>query len=141
MSKAVFAAMVVAVALTAPGAAQAAVCTPDGDVCLPEPEETVELVMDTAESAQEEAEAAVEEADVPEVLAEVTKQTRAVANAVLTPVEDANEVCIPAPEPICVTGVGDNVVALEDEVCSQVPSPELERLVGWVTDRCFTGFP
>ena len=141
MSKAIFAAMVVAAALTAPGAAQAAVCTPNGEVCVADPEETVEFVVDTAEATGEEAEAAVEEAGVPEVLAAVTKQTRAVANAVLTPVENANEVCIPAPEPICVTGVGDNVVALEDAVCDQVPSPELERLVGWVTDRCFTGFP
>lgn len=144
MSKAILAAVAAAAALMAPGAAQAATCVPDTSVCVPDAEETVEVVVETAEETEQAARDAVDEAGVPDALAAVTKQTRAVANAVLTPVENANEVCTIAPDPlhpICVTGVGNTVVAVEDEVCSLLPSQEMERLVGWVTDRCFTGYP
>jgi hypothetical protein len=143
MRNAILAAMAAAITLMAPGAAQAATCVPTTSVCVPDVEETVEVVVETAEETEEEARDAVDEAGVSDALAAATKKTRAVANAVLTPVETADPVCVAVPDPddpLCVD-VGETVVAVEDEVCSQVPSPELERLVGWVTDRCFTGYP
>ena len=144
MRKASIAVLVAVAAMAVPGAAEADICAPTTSLCVTGVEENLAAVTGTATDAKEEAKAAVDEAGVSAVLVAATTQTRAAANAVLTPVESSESACTPAPDgatPVCVEGVGDTVVTTEAAACSEVPSPEAQRLAGWVADRCWKGYP
>ena len=144
MRKASIAVLAAVAAMAAPGAAQADICAPSTGVCVTGVEENVGALTGAAESPKEQVKAAADEAGVSAALVAATTQSRAVANAVLTPVEDPKPTCTSEPDDptaVCVVGVGNFVVATEALACSQVPSPEAQRLAGWVADRCFKGYP
>lgn len=136
--------------LAAPGAAGAAVCAPGTTVCVSGVEENVAAALATAGAVKTYAEKEAAEATaganaiVSGVIVTSGTQVRATSNAVLSPLESSAGVCSPSAAgatPVCVTGVGAQVVAAEEVACERATAQNLDQWVGFVTDRCYTAFP
>lgn len=151
MKKASLATVMAIAALAAPGSAQAAICAPNTTVCVTGVEENVATVVGVVNDVKTTVEGQVNQtvntatAAVSATARMAAQETRDAANATLTPIENANAVCAPAPSgttPICVTGAGTAVVGAETTVCEQAAaSAQVERLIGYLVDRCYTGYP
>ena len=65
-----------------------------------------------------------------------TGQTRALADQVLTPVENHGPVCtptVPSTTPVCVTGIGTPVKNAQATACEEVPA---QLIWDYATNRC-----